>query len=284
MNPSGSAPSVVELVRLHRIRLLGVGTFLAAAAIVLLAGSPAVLLLALPVLFGTLPLIAGSERLTEQVHGWENTFQRVSDRARSSDGKFSRYFLRPLSAGSLWMWKASSSIRDHDVRAGVRVCAVSYFWALMIFLLLSAVYLIVGLIMFVLVMSLVGYFMGWNDGHRPSRSGGWIGRVGGSSLMKAGLLGDQRTGTKINNQGQVVQEGILFDTPTGTKIMDDGRIVQEGILFDTPTGKALDSSGRLVDEGLLANTPTGLKINSRNEIVREGLLSDEPTGLRLGDE
>jgi hypothetical protein len=104
----------------------------------------------------------GSDGLAAAVDGWERTFQRVHAHAQQGTGKFSRWFLAPLSAGSLAVWRRTQRIRNPYLRAGVRVVCALLFWFLMLGVLVIAVQVIIGMILFGLLFSIVAHFLGWN--------------------------------------------------------------------------------------------------------------------------
>jgi hypothetical protein len=286
-NLSASASTAGTFVRAHRVRLAA-GAFVLAALLptVLLHSGIALLVLA-PALIGAAVPLAGSPPLSDAVERWRETFLRTHARGMAGSGKFARYFLRPLAGGSLGLWRATERISDPQVRAGVRLAAVLYFWAAMISLLLAAVYAIVGLIIICIGFMIVGHLLGWDDNQSSGRynneTGGWRQRLGGKQLVSDGLFGQTRTGTKVDADGRVISEGLFGDTPSGIKFNDDGRIVREGLFGDTPTGQRLNEHGQLVDEGLFGETPTGKKLDRDNRIVEEGFLGDRPTGFRLAD-
>lgn len=287
-NLSASMSTAGTFVRTHRVRIAAGAFALAALLPALLLRNGIAMLLLAPALIGAAIPLAGSRPLSESVERWRETFLRVQARGMAGTGKFARYFLRPLAGGSLGLWRATEHISDPEVRAGVRLAAVLYFWAAMVALLLAAVYVIVGLIIFWIGLMIVGHLLGWDDNRSSGRyteePGGWRQRLGGKQVVSDGLFGQNRTGTKVDAEGRVVSEGLFGDTPSGIKINDDGRIVREGLFGDSPTGQRLNEHGQLVDEGLFGDTPTGKKLDRDDRIVEEGLFGDTPTGFRLTDQ
>jgi len=284
-NPSPSLSTTGTFVRTHRVRIAAAAFVIAALAVSAVLRSGAAMLALAPAMIGAVIPLAGSRALSGSVERWRETFLRIEARGTAGTGKFARYFIQPLAGGSLALWRATERIADPEVRAGVRLAAIFYFWTAMVALLLAAVYLIVGLIVLCIVLMITGYLLGWNDDRASSRygthNGGWRRRLAGKRLVTDGLFGAQRTGTKVDADGRVVREDLFCDTPIGIRINDDGRIVREGFFGDTPTGQRLDQQGQLVDEGIFGETPTGKKLDGDGRIVEEGFFGDTPTGDRL---
>lgn len=276
--------SAADLWANHRARIVASAVVLASLLLLFLTRNTVGLLLSIPLLIGCIPPLAESDGITAGIDRWSGSFQRIHARGQQGTGKFARWFLRPLGAGSLAMWRLSERLADPHARAGVRLGSVLLLWSLMIGLLLMAIYIIVALVIFGIIMSIVGHFLGWNDNSRsydydddqPSP----LPLARGKRLVTQGLFFNTPTGTRVDENGRVLKEGLFFDTPTGTKINADGRIVEEGLIFDTPTGKRINDRGQLVEEGLFFDTPTGTRINSNGEVVKEGLFFDESTGLK----
>lgn len=147
-------------------RIVG-GLVLAAAVLFLVVygvdASLPLLLLASPLLVGAVVAVIGSNQITGKIDSWETGFQRRLEQARSASGKYARWFKRPLYGGlNLW-WKATQGIPFFHLRAGLRVTGLLYFGGLMIYLLVTVVYVMVALIVFGLILWIVGKVSGWWD-------------------------------------------------------------------------------------------------------------------------
>lgn len=272
----------IRFLRTHAVRIAA-GAFIA-AGVGTAANTQSLLgLLAIcPALIAALVPLVSHPALTAAIDGWSAWFERVRARGAAGDGRFSRWFLYPLGAGSLGLWRVTERVREPNTRAGIRVSAMIYFWALMLTLLASVLYLLLALLILAVGFTVVSWFMNqgssneprWSDDEEPN----WRERLSGTRIMQRGLVPDAPTGTAIDGDGRVVQEGLFTNTPTGLKVTDDGRIVREGWFADTPTGKRLNERGQLVEEGWIFDTPTGTRIDNSGEIVSEGLFFDEKTG------
>jgi len=109
--------------------------------------------------------------ITSAINGWEAYFDKSFEKATGREGKFSRYFLRPLHWGSLKLWSASQTLPDEHLRAGVRLSTIIYFWAVMTFLLVATIYIIVALVILIIIMAIIGWFLsqGRQSEERTSR-------------------------------------------------------------------------------------------------------------------
>ena len=135
-----AVPAVMQRVRtflyVHRIRIGGWLVLAACVAIVLNAApnnQAGWLILLLPVAAATLLPIASQPSISDSLNGWGSAFDRRRAAARGRDGKFARYFSQPLFGGSVRISEWSeSSVADSHLRAGTRLGAILYLWAVMI--------------------------------------------------------------------------------------------------------------------------------------------------------
>jgi hypothetical protein len=296
-NLSASVSTAGAFVRTHRVRLAAGAFILAALAVAVLLRNGIVMLALAPAIVGAVIPLAGSRPLSDSVERWRETFLRIQARGAAGTGKFARYFLRPLAGGSLGLWRATERISDPEVRAGVRLAALLYFWTAMIALLLAAVYVIVGLIVFAFVMMIVGHFLGWNDRGTPVLPGRSNGPAYDSddddddaaqdldrllqriATGRRQAWGEQPTGNVVDADGRILRGEGFSQTPSGLRIKEDGRLVEERGFSESPTGYQIDGDGRVVREGFVGTTPTGKRIRDDGEIVDEGPFGETPTGL-----
>lgn len=80
-----------------------------------------------PLLLASICPLVRSTRLSGWVENQETRLRARLASAEDSDGRFARYFFRPLYRGSLWIWSATRRIPDPHLRAGLRAAAVLYF-------------------------------------------------------------------------------------------------------------------------------------------------------------
>jgi hypothetical protein len=250
-----------------------------------------------PVILGALAPLGRWTDGTDRVNGLSGYLEQGLAKATEGPGKFKRYFLRPLFAGTLWIWSRTAPVTDSHLRAGLRVALSLVFGALMLATLAIVGYVllivVVALAMAAFVIKLLFEFLSDSLGGNRSSSS-QDGRddeemrpepavVGlrGSRVVQEGFFVDTPTGAAINSEGQIVSEGFFVDTPTGRRIDEEGRLVDEGLFFDTPTGIRLQEDGRIVEEGLFVDTPTGKRIDEEGRLVEEGLFVDTPTGTRF---
>jgi len=283
-SPSTLSTSFADFIRTHRVRLgasLVLCLDLIAAAV--WRDSFFTLLWLTPVLIGCLFPLLGVVQLSGMVNGWEQRFDRLRSRAQGSNGKFSRYFLRPLSTGSLWLWKQTTPIWNPDLRAGLRLTAAIYLWGGMAIALATVIYVMIIVVLAILFILLMLWIASLVLSGSGSSSGGghkWKERLSGTRIIDEGVLFDTSTGMKVNEDGRLMKENFLFDQPTGIKINDEGQIVREGFLYDDPTGIRLNEDGQVMKEGFF-DAPTGMKIDDQGQVVEEGIVFDKPTGKKF---
>ncbi len=105
----------------------------------------AAILFGLPVVIGAVVMLISSDQLTTKTEEWQTGFQQKLAFARTADGKFQRWFKRPLYGGFIGLWKLTQSIKLRHVRAALRLTGLLYFAGIMIYLLVTVVYIIVAL-------------------------------------------------------------------------------------------------------------------------------------------
>jgi hypothetical protein len=89
-----------------------------------------------------------------RVNSIENWLRPASARAAARQGKFSRFFQRPFFAGCLAIWRWTASLPDPHLQAAVRLTALISLCATAAVLLVTAVYLIVGIVIALAVLAL----------------------------------------------------------------------------------------------------------------------------------
>lgn len=276
------------------------------AGIVILAGITAVLLAAerglvaafvSPVLLGALFPLGRWTDGTDRVNGLERYLEGSLAKAKAGTGKLELYFLRPLSAGTLGIWKRTARVADPHLRAGLRVMLALFFGALMLAALAIVGYVLLVVVIAVAVLAFTLKFvleylsdsLGGKSSASPSDSRDEHERrpeppipgPRGTRLVREGLFVDTPTGTAVSGDGRIVREGIVDGAPTGRRIDEDGRLVDEGIFVDTPTGTRILEDGRIVEEGFFVDTPTGRRIDEDGRMVDEGVFVDTSTGMRF---
>lgn len=147
-----------------------IGAATVVAAILLwsmLAGDISIVLLFTPVILGSVLVAIDSDALTSKVEQCEGLFENRADRARTKEGKFARYFSRPLWGGSRLLWRKTESIRNRGLRAGLRLTAITYFFGIMIAAFVFVAYATIAILIFIAVLLiglwLLGKFLGGED-------------------------------------------------------------------------------------------------------------------------
>src|ERR1035437_8407162 len=106
----------------HGVRV-GAGAAIVAAVVMILeapSNNQTVWLLVLgPLIVGACVPLASQDPFSNSINGWERHFDRSLSKARDREGKFARYFLRPLHAGSLKLWSLSEPIQNVHIQSGV---------------------------------------------------------------------------------------------------------------------------------------------------------------------
>lgn len=256
------AASFSDALKANRSRI---GASVVALGVVLAGvfapGAGPLIVLGIPLVLGCMPLVINSEALSAWVNRRQAGFERVRERGRAG-GPFGRYFLRPLGAGSSALWQRTENIQSPHFRAGVRVLALAYFWAIMIALLAAAAYVIVGVIIAIFVLFaafwLLSHFLG---GSTPSISGSRMGAAFSSGFKDPDIM--DRVGVKgkkvyagtnwLNEelQGRVDDEGNIYK---GTNWLNEekiGRIDGDGNIYKGTSWLNEEKVGRIAEDGTL---------------------------------
>lgn len=290
-SPTGLDPVLV-------VRIVASVVLLAAITAVIVAPDRALTaVLLVPIVLGALLPLGRWTEGTDRVNELSGYLDRGLVKAKEGPGKFKRYFLRPLLAGTLWIWSGTAAVTDSHLRAGLRVSLSLVFGASMLAVLAVVGYVllivVIALAMAAFVLKLLFEFLsdslsgklsassqGGRDDEEMRHEPAVVG-LRGSRVVQEGLFVDAPSGTAINRDGQIVSEGFFVDTPTGRRIDEQGRLVDEGFFLDTPTAIRLQEDGRIVKEGFFVDTPTGERIDEEGRLVDEGLFVDTPTGTKL---
>lgn len=185
--------------------------------------------IALPLLVGALLPIVSSAEVTGKVEGWEQSFENAFQKASRKDGKFARYFQRPLFRGSSYLWRITQPLPNSHVRAGVRMALALYFWLTMIALLFVAAYVIIAVVVLIVILAIVGWILSLQDGRRS----------GGYSRTIRTFTG-RRKQEHYDSSGEKVGESIATTT-----------------LLGSPKTEHFDTSGNRVGESRPNTTWTG---------------------------
>lgn len=161
--PGTAIDRVRIFFRKHGVRISGAAVVMVAAAILIGAPSSHLavwLVFLVPLMVGACIPLASRDAVSAAINGWGGYFDRGLNRAQGREGKFSRYFSRPLHWGSLKLWSVSERIQNGHIRAGVRLGAIVYFWAAILLalamLVIMAVYVIVLVVVLIVGFAIVG--------------------------------------------------------------------------------------------------------------------------------
>ena len=125
------------------LRITAAGVFLlVVAAGFLVKDLGGVLLIASPVLVGALFPLLRPDPATQWIASSEAALASRLATEKSKTGKFSRFFTRPLLAGTLWIWRVSEGVSDAHLRAGLRAAAGLAFGGMMLVLVLVVGYVL----------------------------------------------------------------------------------------------------------------------------------------------
>ena len=141
-------------------RICAAALVLVIAVVSYVLKAPDILLIVAPLIFGSLLVSISSDRLTTAIDRWEQTFERRGERAAAKEGKFAKYFSRPLWSGSRQIWRKTETIADRHYRAGIRLAAVTYYFGLMIAVLAVVAYVAIAIMIFIAVVLLALWLLG----------------------------------------------------------------------------------------------------------------------------
>ena len=144
-----------------------------AAGLVLVGGSVVIgiaaghrllwLVLLGPMMVGACVPLVSLARWTDKINGWGAWFAAAADKVRDRDTQLAKYFQRPLYKGSLAVWRFSEPVSHQHLKAGMRLAALTYTLAALVFLLCVAIYVMLVVIAIVLLLLVVLWFMGNKD-------------------------------------------------------------------------------------------------------------------------
>lgn len=160
-----------QFARVNQTRIIS-AALIAAVILIVLGTNPqsqwlmflCVIPLVVAISFPALSLPA----LTSRVDAWEQSFQSGLEHAAQKEGKFARYFRRPLYRGSLALWRTTEPLPNPHVRAGLRLGTALYFWAAMLAFLIIAAYVVVGVVLVLVVLAIVGWILSLQGGRESS--------------------------------------------------------------------------------------------------------------------
>lgn len=274
------------------------GVRLAAAAVVLAAlyllarASPGAgawsLLLWGPILAGAAVPLLSLPSCSDPVNDWRSYFVDGMAKARQKEGKYSRYFLRPLHAGSLLLWNRSEFIRDEHIRAGVRVAGICYFWGVMIFGLILVAYVIIAVVVLMIVLAIVAWFMEHSDsGTRTYKRSSSSPRppipVKGVLQKGTNWLNEQRAG-RVDDKGNIYEGSNIFTERKVGRVDEDGRIYQgTNVLNEGRVGR-MDESGNVHSGSNVLNEKKVGRVTEDGSVYEgTNVLNERKVGRVTGD-
>jgi len=263
----GRTPTFESSLPIARI-VGGVTLIVILALAYFLSAGSAVLLFLLPILVGAVLPVLSLDPVTNKVESLELWIQRRRDKVRGKEGKFARFFSRPLYAGCLWIYRITEKIREPHLRAGARIATLLYFVWIMIALLMTVVYVVVALVFVALIFWLISAIWGSSDRGRSSTGGMAWSRIK-TSRVREGVVGDNY---------------VEHYDEKGHKVAETRK--QDGFLGLDPHLEHVDASGKKIgesreDEGFLGLDPHtvhvdagGMKVGETRE--KDGLLGLDP--------
>jgi hypothetical protein len=264
----------------HGVRLGAAGVILAAGAIIMRAASADQTLWLLflgPLILGACIPLASQESLSASINAWEQYFKRTLSKAQGREGKFARYFLRPLHAGSLKLWSVSKPIQNVHLRSGTRLAALAYFWAVMLFALVAAVYLIVAIVILIVVLAIIGWFLNKDE---PSRGGGSyiLTRMKGTLHKGSSTLTQQRAG-RVGEQGNVYKGSSVLTEQRVGRVDKDGNVLEGGNVFTEAKVGRIDESGKILEgASVLTEQRVGRVDEDGNVLEGSSVLTEKRVG------
>jgi hypothetical protein len=204
--PAVAIPNnLAQFLAEHRIRLVAGALILITLVVIWRADGSVQLmymLLALPLMVGAIVPLLSLPGPTARIESCEAIFELGLSRARRKDGKFAKYFQRPLYSGSRALWKGTALVKDRHIRAGLCLAVALYFWAVMIVLLVVAVYIVLAVIV---AIALVGWVLSLYYG----------GHGGGGYTRRVRTVTGRRKQEHFSRAGQKIGESIETTTFRG---------------------------------------------------------------------
>jgi hypothetical protein len=239
-----------------------------------------------PLIIGAMVVIANRGIFNEWIDSRRMTFQRWYDSAVLRSGKFAKFFMRPTTRASLWVWSLTDKISDEALRSGVRVSSVLYLWSAMIMLLAAAVYVIVGIVVTIAIIALVGWILSLgSDEPEPRRSTSdhrtvlrAAGQSGKRIKQKTGWFSEDEFG-RVDADGRIYESTGTFSEEHVGRVDEDGAVYQSTGLFSEEQTHRVDDDGRIFKKtGMFSEDEVG-RITEDGRILRKtGLFSEEEVG------
>lgn len=280
---------VVSFVQAHHVRLLA--ALLASAIISLLVvNHGAGLLLLAPALFGCVVVAAALPAFTAWISRWQSAFESLRVWAEPRPGKFARYFAAPAARTSLWIWKRTDTLVDQNLRAGVRLVAVLYVWAIMLALLAAAAYLILAIVVIVLGVMVVGWLLSTLGSGRDDESsfsarmplGVARGKSGATFHQKTGMFSETEAG-RVDADGNIYNKTGIFAEENVGRVDDDGRVYRRiGIFSEEETHRIADDGRVFMKTGIFSEEEVGRVGDDGRVFKKTGMFAEEEIG-RIDD-
>ncbi len=121
---------------------------------------PVLLLLLLPLIAGTLVNTIRVSRLTEGITLVEKRVASGSEDLASQHGNVARFVRRPIYSAMLGVFRLTASVADIHFRAGIRLSAVLFIWAVAVALLATIAYIALAVILTVVVLAVIARVLG----------------------------------------------------------------------------------------------------------------------------
>lgn len=231
----------------------------------------------LPIALGALVPLLNLHDSIVAIENWDAFLRRRRDLALTKNGKFAKFFSRPLWSGSLGVFRMANKVPQKGLRAGIRVTLLTYYFGIFLsvacFVAYISIAIVIGIAVLLLMLWVLGMVLGGSSTGGPDRP----------SSAEGGVLNPIRTSRK--------SEGFMGMDPHVDHYDDHGRKVgesrqREGFLGLDPHVEHLDADGHVVGEsrdreGFLGldphvehNDETGQVIGESRE--REGFLGLDP--------
>jgi hypothetical protein len=269
-------------------RVASAAVLIVVSALVVYSGNTWLWLVLLLTVIVYLPPVLCYSSLTNWINSSDSELTAINRRAKGNTNRIARYFVLPLSGGSIWIWARTSSVGDDHLRAGVRAGGYTVLLSLLLLGISISVALVLGFILYAIVAWIFLYFLS-DQKSRPrlpdfkvdAKANKIVDHLFGSRIVREGMVHDHATGLRIDDSGAVLKEGLMVDESTGICLTENGDVIREGILTDHPTNIRVDDCGQIVQTGTFPDIPTELKIDSEGRVVRKGVVLDQPTGIKF---
>lgn len=122
-----------------------------------------------PVILGSIFALLNNDKVAVYDDNIVNWLNNKKNRLSEKRGKFSRFFLKPLTYSLLKIALWTKNIQNKGIRSGIRLASYLYIIGIAAFILFVFAYIIIGVVIILLLLWLVLFMLGSSEGSSGGR-------------------------------------------------------------------------------------------------------------------